>query len=189
MNLPNKITVLRVCLVPVYLVFAMIDSIPHNWLFAFIVFVGASFTDMLDGKIARKNGLITDFGKFLDPLADKVLVIAALVALIPIGFAGVVPIMLIITREFAVSGLRMMAASNNGTVIAANSWGKIKTASQMFIISFTLGMLEISEILGSASVYNFTKNFSYYAVWLLAIYTAISGFVYIWQNRSVISDM
>lgn len=189
MNLPNKLTVLRVCLVPVYLLFALCDSIPHNWLFAFIVFLGASITDLLDGKIARKNNLVTDFGKFMDPLADKVLVIAALMALIPFGFAGVIPIFLIITREFMVSGIRMIAASNNGKVIAANMWGKVKTTLQMVVICVTLAMLEIAEIIGSVQMYSIVKVSCYAAVWVLAIYTAISGFVYVWQNRSVISNM
>ena len=187
MNLPNKLTVLRVLLVPVYLLFAMCDSIPHNWLAAFIVFVGASITDLLDGRIARRDGLVTNFGTFLDPLADKILVISALLAFMPMGFAGVVPLVLIVSREFAVSGVRMLAASSNGTVIAANIWGKVKTALQMVVISASLLLLEVAEITGSASLFGFCRAFTYAAIWVLAFVTALSGAVYLWQNRSLLS--
>jgi len=187
MNLPNKLTVLRMFLVPVYLVFALCDSIPYNWLFAFVVFVGASFTDMLDGKIARRDGLVTNFGKFMDPLADKLLVSAALIAFIPMGFAGVIPNIIVIFREFAVSGIRMIAASSNGTVIAANIWGKVKTALQMVVISATLALLGIAELIGSAEMFFTVGICCYWAIWLLAIYTFISGVVYVWQNRALIN--
>ena len=119
MNLPNKLTCLRVLLIPVFLIFLYIGAIPYHFLLALVVFAAASITDALDGKIARARGLVTNFGKFLDPLADKVLVITALLAFIEL--------------EFMVSGLRMLTASE-GVVVAAGIWGKLKTAFTMVTI-------------------------------------------------------
>lgn len=118
MNLPNKLTLLRALLVPVFIVFALIDKIPLNYTAALIVFALASLTDALDGHIARKNNLVTTFGKFLDPLADKVLVISALAVFVDLGIISAVPFVIIIAREFMVSGLRLVAADSRIVVAA-----------------------------------------------------------------------
>ncbi|MEG2053350.1 MAG: CDP-diacylglycerol--glycerol-3-phosphate 3-phosphatidyltransferase, partial [Oscillospiraceae bacterium] len=125
MNLPNKLTVLRVLLIPVFIVFVSFKQIPYATLLAMVVFAVASFTDFLDGKIARKNNLVTDFGKFMDPLADKILTTTAIVYMTIAGVCHPVVLVIILTREFAVSGVRMVAAAAGGKVIAANIWGKV----------------------------------------------------------------
>jgi len=145
MNLPNKLTVLRIFLVPVFLFFLLVTSIPQHALFAFLAFVAASVTDWLDGSIARKQNLITTFGKFLDPLADKILVLAAMIAFIPLGFCSAVAVIIVITREFAVTSLRLVAASD-GVVIAAGKSGKVKTAVQMVCIVAILFFYALSGI-------------------------------------------
>ena len=139
MNLPNKLTMLRILLIPVFMVFVELDSLPGHMLWAFAVFVAASLTDMIDGKIARKYNLITDFGKFMDPLADKILVTAALVYFIPLGLAPAWVVILILAREFLVTSLRLIAAGK-GIVIAADRWGKYKTATTMVWIAYALLM-------------------------------------------------
>lgn len=142
MNLPNKLTLLRMALIPVFLL-CMMWSFPHHHLLALIIFAGASYTDMLDGQIARKRGLVTNFGKFMDPLADKLLVMSALVCFtqLPDAFElfnmPAVVLVVILAREFAVTALRTLA-SDAGVVIAADKWGKIKTVSQMVWICYAL---------------------------------------------------
>ena len=139
MNLPNKLTILRVLLIPVFVVFLLAkDAIgPWSVYVALIIFIIASLTDMLDGKIARKHNLITDFGKFADPLADKLLTTTAFLYMLVDGVCDPVVLAIILAREFAVSGLRMVAAgAPGGKVIAANMWGKVKTALQMLTICF-----------------------------------------------------
>ena len=139
MNLPNKLTVLRVIMVPVYVVLQLWDFWPGytKWL-ALAVFIIASLTDLADGKIARKYNLVTNFGKFMDPLADKLLVCAALVCLTYLNKVPAWIVIIIISREFIISGIRLIA-SDNGVVIAASMWGKVKTVFQMFMIGFLIG--------------------------------------------------
>ncbi|MEG1994555.1 MAG: CDP-diacylglycerol--glycerol-3-phosphate 3-phosphatidyltransferase, partial [Oscillospiraceae bacterium] len=137
MNLPNKLTVLRICLIPLFLFFLYCNFIPHNFLIALVVFGAASFTDMLDGKIARKHNLVTDFGKFMDPLADKLLVISAMIAFVGLNLASSIVVIIILAREFLVTSLRLVAA-NSGVVIAADKWGKYKTVSQMMWVSYIM---------------------------------------------------
>ena len=146
MNLPNKLTLLRVCLIPVFLLFVYVSAIPCHYLLALIVFAAASLTDMLDGKIARKHNLVTNFGKFLDPLADKVLVITALIVLVdlPDFRMNAIPLIIIVAREFMVSGLRLLAAED-GVVIPAGIWGKLKTAFTMVTLVGSLLYLSLAE--------------------------------------------
>ena len=132
MNLPNKLTVGRIILVP-FFVAAMLIDFPLHHLVALIIFVIASLTDMLDGKIARKNNLVTDFGKFADPLADKILVLAALLCFVQNGYCDCVAVIIVLFREFSVTSIRLISASK-GKVVAANIFGKIKTVSQMIAI-------------------------------------------------------
>ena len=133
MNLPNKLTVLRVIMVPFFVFFMLTDvgGAANKWI-ALVLFIVASLTDMLDGKIARKYNLVTNFGKFMDPLADKLLVCSAMICLIPLGKLPTAVVIVIIAREFIISGFRLVAADND-IVIAASYWGKFKTVSQMFM--------------------------------------------------------
>lgn len=131
-NLPNKLTLLRIILVP-FVIAAILIQFPFHFLVAGILFGIASITDALDGKIARRDNLITDFGKFADPLADKILVISVLVCFVKFGLCGAVPLIIIIFREFAVTSVRLVASAK-GKVIAANMWGKVKTVSQIAAI-------------------------------------------------------
>ena len=130
MNLPNKLTMLRIILIPVFLVLVLVDRIPMHYLWSLIVFLAACITDTLDGNIARKRNLVTDFGKLMDPLADKLLVTACMMIFVGWGRMLSWVVFIVIAREFAISGLRMVAASN-GTVIAAGWSGKIKTSCTM----------------------------------------------------------
>ena len=140
MNLPNKLTMMRVILVPFFLLFLLVDGIPLHGLWALVIFAAASITDALDGHIARSRGLITDFGKFLDPVADKVLVFAALIAFTELGFASSVAVVIMMAREFLVSSMRMVAASK-GKVIAAGKSGKVKTAVTMVSMEATWALM------------------------------------------------
>ena len=181
MNLPNKLTVLRIILVPVFMAFIYIDSIPLHFLWAAIIFAIASLTDMLDGKIARKRNLITTFGKFLDPLADKILVIAALAVFVEIPEIqmSAIPLVIIITREFMVSGMRLLA-DEDGVVIAAGICGKLKTAFTMAAIVVILLYLVIFCDLGLGSgVQDFVRTWVLDSlIWISAALTVISGVVY-----------
>ena len=185
MNLPNKLTMLRVILVPVFMVFAAYsrygtaDFNPTFALIAGIIFAVASFTDFLDGYLARKNNLVTDFGKFMDPLADKCLTTAAFIYMVACGICSPVVLAVILFREFAVAGVRMLAAET-GTVIAANMWGKVKTVLQMLTIIFYYFAMALAPADG-VGVISFTTQV---LCWAVAAVTALSGCIYLWQNRS-----
>ena len=152
-----------------------------------IVFAAASFTDYLDGHLARKWHMVTDFGKFSDPLADKLLTTVALIYMMRDGVCSPVVLCIILAREFAVSGLRMVAAgAKDGKVIAANMWGKVKTVLQMLTIIFYFFGISLTygnTVLGNLNVW----LISYWLCWLVAAATAISGIKYLWDNRSFIN--
>ena len=133
MNLPNKLTLLRVIMIPFFLIFLLLDITPYDKWIALAIFVIASLTDLADGKIARKYNLITNFGKFMDPLADKLLVCSAMIAIIELERIPAWIVIVIIAREFIISGFRLVA-SDNGVVIAASYWGKFKTTFQMIMV-------------------------------------------------------
>jgi CDP-diacylglycerol--glycerol-3-phosphate 3-phosphatidyltransferase len=133
MNLPNKLTMLRVLLIPFFVFFMLTDFVPYSNYIAVAIFIVASLTDLADGKIARKYNLVTNFGKFMDPLADKLLVCSALLCLVDRGRLACWIAIIIISREFIISGFRLVAA-DNGVVIAASYWGKFKTTFQMLMI-------------------------------------------------------
>ncbi len=194
MNLPNQLTILRTAMVPIFLLF-MFLPIKHNYLYAFIVFALASVTDALDGMIARKYNLITNFGKFMDPLADKILTISAFIALIPVAVElnvstlFVIAVVIIISRELAVTGFRILAADNK-IVIAADIWGKIKTVLQMVWICYTLLFLWVTEEFSALndSLMRVLTAIFYYGIILLAVVTFISGARYILNNRKVLTE-
>ncbi len=190
MNLANKLTILRMFLVPVFLVFMAVKGIPYGSIIATLVFILASLTDKLDGYIARSRNQITNFGKFMDPLADKLLVTAALVSLVELQLLPAWAAMVIIAREFAVSGLRTVAASE-GTVIAASNWGKAKTVIQIVAIILLLIKANITTIpIDGLSNTGFLNDFFRVApnfVMLLAVLiTIISGVDYFIKNKTVI---
>ncbi|MBR4719840.1 MAG: CDP-diacylglycerol--glycerol-3-phosphate 3-phosphatidyltransferase [Lachnospiraceae bacterium] len=176
MNLPNKLTVLRVIMIPFFVFFMLVDIIPGytKWI-ALAIFIFASFTDMFDGWFARKYGLITDFGKFMDPLADKLLVCSALICLVKNGSLAAWMAIIIISREFIISGLRLIA-SDNGVVIAASYWGKFKTVFQMIMIGMLIGDLK----------FKLFKIATQLVVWIALILTVISLVDYMYKNREVI---
>lgn len=173
MNLPNKLTLFRVILIPFFLVFLLTDlgGVYGRWI-ALGIFVIASLTDLLDGKIARKYHLITNFGKFMDPLADKLLVCSAMIAFVELGQMPAWIVIVIISREFAVSGFRLVAADNN-VVIAASWWGKTKTVSQMVMVILMIANVEqlamVTEIV----------------MWLALVLTLISMIDYFIKNKNV----
>ncbi len=193
MNLANKLTMIRIFLVPVFLIFITVEDIPYGSIIATVVFIIASLTDQLDGHIARSRNQITNFGKFMDPLADKLLVTAALVSLVELNLVAGWAVVVILAREFAVSGLRTLAASD-GIVIAASWWGKIKTVTQMIAILLLLLKVNINT---SANAINFINNNSYLnsfftyvpetIMFIAVLITIISGIDYFVKNKHVIS--
>lgn len=190
MNLPNKLTLTRIILVPVFMVFVSLTQIgtedfnPTWYLVAGIIFAAASFTDFLDGHLARKWNMVTDFGKFADPLADKLLTTVAFIYMLRDGVCSPVVLCIILAREFAVSGLRMVAAgAKDGKVIAANMWGKVKTVLQMITIILYFFM----AALGGPTDIGMTSFVAQVLCWLVAIATAVSGIKYLWDNRSFIN--
>lgn len=193
MNLPNKLTVLRMILVP-FFVLALLWPFPHHFLVALALFGVASYTDHLDGMLARKNNQITDFGKFMDPLADKILVISALVCFVSLDLCDVWLVLLIIAREFMVTSIRLVAAGK-GSVIAANNWGKVKTVSQIVAICVILLLQYIVE-LGDMRLIPFVNGDTVLLFWgigevFLAIATffaVLSGLIYLKHNWDVVKN-
>ena len=186
MNLPNKLTMMRVILVPVFMVFAAMahfgtpEFSAAFSLVAGIIFAVASITDFLDGYIARKNHLVTDFGKFMDPLADKCLTTAAFIYMVVDGLCSPIVLAVILFREFAVAGVRMIAAET-GTVIAANMWGKVKTVLQMLTIIFYYFAAALAGA-GAAGTIGLVTTV---LCWLCGAATLLSGCIYLWQNRQL----
>ena len=201
MNLPNKLTLTRILLVPVFMIFASLTGLngiadgsfqPTYYLIAGIVFAAASFTDFLDGHLARKWNMVTDFGKFADPLADKLLTTVAFIYMMRDGVCSPVVLCIILAREFAVSGLRMVAAgAKDGKVIAANMWGKVKTVLQMLSIIFYFFGMSIASMSVTGTEQGVRQilviSISMVLCWLVAAVTAVSGIKYLWDNRSFIN--
>ncbi|MBR3791602.1 MAG: CDP-diacylglycerol--glycerol-3-phosphate 3-phosphatidyltransferase [Clostridia bacterium] len=179
MNTANKITILRIILVPIFMALMLIgNDAARMW--ALAIFIIASISDWLDGYIARNYNQVSNFGKFMDPLADKILTTAAFMALMEIGrlWFGSVAIMLILTREFMVAGLRMNA-STNGTVIAASMFGKVKTVVQMIAIIASIALTH--SVFPQETSILMTNIF----VWASTVVTVVSGIDYLWKNRQV----
>ena len=189
MNTPNKLTILRMILVPFFLAVVLLNF-KHNYLVALILFCLASVTDWFDGMLARKHNLITNFGKFLDPLADKMLTTAALLAFIKME--SIIPGALIVAfitlfREFVVAGVRLSAVADGGKVVAANIWGKLKTVSQMFaiiIILFALWLMKEGVV--PFAVSNIINICGVALLWISAVLTIISGVIYVVDNAKFI---
>lgn len=187
MNLPNKLTVLRVLLIPLFIALVSLPFIPGSMLWAALIFALASLTDYFDGHIARKRDLVTDFGKFMDPLADKILTTTAIVYMLVDGVCDPIALLVILAREFAVAGVRMVAAADGGKVIAASFFGKVKTVLQMVTILayyITAGLQQT----GGAFVNSYIpQTATYILMWIVAVVTLLSGIQYIWQNRSFVN--
>ncbi len=182
LNLPNQLTVLRMCLVPIFVIFFLFSSNYDSVLLRLIplvIFVFAALTDAFDGHIARRDNLITDFGKFMDPLADKLLVTSAMICFVELGYLSSWIVILIIAREFIISGFRMLASSK-GITIAANIWGKIKTISQMILI-----ILILFDFANFFEVFNFLIGPLTVITVLLTIISAAS---YVYDNKKVIGS-
>ena len=188
MNLPNRLTLLRIALVPVFVVLLLIPAIPHRYLLAMAVFGAAALTDLFDGKIARKHNLITNFGKLMDPLADKILVTAALLCFIELDLSGSLVVILILTREFLVTSLRCVALES-GTVIAANQWGKAKTVMQIVAILVVMALQELALLFPVLAELLPLVLIGEIFLWISAVLTVISGVIYIWDNRACIGDI
>ena len=177
MNLPNKLTILRVIMIPFFVFFLLsgVGGSASKWI-ALVIFAAASITDTLDGYIARRDNLITDFGKFMDPLADKLLVCSAMICLIPSGKLPTAVVIVIIAREFIISGFRLIA-SDNGVVIAASYWGKFKTTFQMLmIIVLILNLGGVFDMIGLV------------LTWIALILTVVSLIDYLVKNKQVILE-
>lgn len=193
MNLANKLTMLRIILVPIFLIFIVVKGIPYGSIIATLIFIIASLTDQLDGYIARSRNEITNFGKFMDPLADKLLVTAALISLVEFNLIPGWATVVIIAREFAVSGLRTLAASE-GKVIAASWWGKIKTVTQIIAILLLLFQVNIESTAYLSNMVDnneIVKTFFAYApkiaLIIAVLMTIVSGIDYFVKNKHVIS--
>lgn len=176
MNLPNKLTVIRILAIPLFLIFLYISKGVFRFL-PLLIFAAAAITDAIDGYIARRDNLITDFGKFMDPLADKLLTASAFIAFVEIGYLSSWVVVLIISREFLVSGFRTLAASK-GVTIAANNWGKVKTIFQMILI--------IVVLLNYTGYFEFTNLWIGPLVAIVVLLTVTSGATYIYENLNVI---
>ena len=195
MNLPNKLTILRILLVPIMVIIPYLNiqgeflDIPISFLIMELIFIIASITDKLDGTIARKRNLVTTFGKFLDPIADKILVLAALIILVELGkIPGWIPI-IVLFREFVVSGYRLIAVGNSGKVIAASIWGKLKTVTQM--IAIILAFIDIGTFFeftkGTLSSWHLVVNALMSIMMIVSVIAAIfSGYDYVKDGKDLL---
>ncbi len=191
MNLPNKLTVARILLTP-FFVAALLLDFPLHYLVALALFGGASLTDLFDGKIARRRGLITDFGKFADPLADKILVISALLCFVQLGLCDCVAVIIVLFREFTVTSIRLIAAAK-GEVIAANIFGKIKTVTQMVAVICIMVMQLALELPRFGIIFPDAVGTAFFLIgealiWITVFFAVLSGIIYIKQNRHFIAD-
>ncbi len=186
MNLPNKLTMLRIFMIPIFVFCLLANFIPYHSFIALGVFIVASLTDLLDGKIARKRNLVTNFGKFMDPLADKLLVVSALLCLLVVDdgmrmcsnqIVGLIAVLIIVGREFIISGFRLVA-SDAGIVIAASIWGKFKTATTMVAICFMLVVKELPIL----------KDVTMILFWVAVTLTIVSLTDYLIKNKAVMAD-
>lgn len=179
MNTANKITLIRIAMIPIFLFFFLTSIVPYSNYIALIIFIVAAATDGIDGHIARKYNQITDFGKFIDPLADKILVISALVCMVEFGLVSSIPLIIIISREFIVTGLRIVAMGS-GKVIAAAMSGKLKTVTQIITVAFIVFIKDFIPAFPSLKV------IADILVWLTAAITVYSGVEYMIKNKSLI---
>lgn len=188
MNLPNKLTIFRMIMIVPFVILLLGNYQQWGWFtaifggiseyvdyIALAIFIIASLTDLIDGKIARKYNLVTNFGKFMDPLADKLLVCAAMIALVEMGRIPSWIVIIIISREFIISGFRLIA-SDNGVVIAASYWGKFKTTFQMIMVCLMIANIEVIAVVTTV------------IMWIALVLTVVSLIDYLWKNKDVMKD-
>ena len=192
MNSPNKLTLMRIILVPFFVAALLINTIPYHYIIALVLFAVASITDMLDGKIARKYNMVTDFGKFADPLADKILVISALLCFVQSGLCDCVAVIILLFREFTVTSIRLIAAAK-GKVVAANIWGKVKTVVQMVSLICILVMQIVLELVSFFAPVPDVLQTVFFGIgegmiWVSTFFAVLSGVIYVAQNKHFISD-
>lgn len=196
MNLPNKLTLTRIILTP-FFVLAILLDFPFHYLAALVIFSIASITDMIDGKIARSKNLVTNFGKFCDPLADKILVLSALLCFVQNNLCNCIIVIIVIFREFAVSSIRLLAAAE-GKVVAANIWGKVKTVTQIvaiiliFVLQFVLELMTMGIIPISLEGIEVSRTIFYLigdiSLWISTLFCIISGIIYFIDNKEFFSE-
>ena len=185
MNTPNKLTIARMIATPIFMAVMLLEALPYRFLIAMLLFAAASLTDMIDGKMARKYNLVTDFGKFLDPLADKMLTTSAYLGFIfvfkdtPYCWQMVAIVFIVLFREFMVSSLRLVTVSSGGKVVAANIWGKLKTVSQMVGIVVALLAYTLISDFGITSITAASNILIIALFWLSAVLCVISGVIYL----------
>ena len=184
LNLPNKLTIFRMIITPFFLAVIISESIPHHFIYGAVLFGIGSLTDFIDGRIARKNNQITVFGKLADPVADKMLTTAALLAFMSFGLCNIWIVMIVLIREFAITSFRL-AASAQGVVIPANIYGKLKTISQMVFTIIIMILGELVYIKALPDTFNLPLV-SNALLWITAVLAVISGVVYIKQSVKLI---
>lgn len=197
MNLPNKLTILRIVIVP-FMVATLLIDFPFHYFVSGLLFGAASLTDYFDGKIAREQNLITNFGKFADPIADKILVISALVCFLSLGLCDPVIIIIVLFREFVVTSVRLSAAAQ-GKVVAANIWGKVKTVTQIiaivtvFVLQVALEIVALFTNPATSAIYTSLSGAFYIlgeaVLWISVIFAVVSGLKYVLDNKEAITDM
>lgn len=185
MNIANRLTILRIFLVFPAVFCVLYSPLPYRWFCCFMVFILASFTDFLDGKIARKMNYITDFGKIMDPLADKILIISMLICFVGLKMIPILPVVLIVMREFIITSVRFLIIEKSNKVIAANIFGKLKTISQIIAISAIILFQVYIEIFGSINS-GIVINTSGILMWISCVFSVLSGVIYIWENRKLL---
>ncbi len=187
MNLPNKLTVIRMILTPFFLI-TLLLQFPFHYAVALFIFIVASITDYLDGNIARKQGIVTSFGKFLDPIADKMLTTAAFLGfmVLNIGWGTVWITFIVLLREFIVASVRMVAVSSGGKVIAANIWGKLKTVVQMIAIIFAIAAEQFKALFDFPVLSGILNILTSVFLWISAVLCVISGVIYLIDNKEFI---
>lgn len=187
MNLPNKLTLIRVCMVPVFVIFMLAEFVPYRYILALVIFTLASYTDHLDGKIARSQNLITNFGKLMDPLADKILVMSALICFVKLGLASTACVIVIMIREFAVTSIRLVAVEQ-GKVIPANNWGKAKTISQMVAIITILALQSLLQLNLLTNTGGIIQMIGDILMYIATFLTLISGVIYVKSAAYMFTD-
>ncbi len=194
MNTPNKLTLARMIATPIFMA-TMLINFPYHYAVALVLFIAASLTDMIDGKMARKYNMVTDFGKFMDPLADKMLTTSAYLGFMfvygttTLSWHIVAITFIVLFREFAVSSIRLVAVTAGGKVVAANMWGKCKTVSQMAGIIIALAVYALNEFVTiSSGVFAVLDIVIIALFWLSALLCVISGVIYIWGGREYIAN-
>ncbi len=188
MNLPNRLTVARIITTPIFML-CLLWEFPFNNFVAMLIFIAASLTDLFDGQYARRHNMVTDFGKFLDPLADKMLTTAAFIGFVAkgVGYQSVWILFIVLFREFMVSSIRLIAVSSGGKVIAANFWGKLKTVSQMTAIIYVLFAEGVKGAFDIPLLHAVLNIFTDLFLWVSALLCIVSGVIYLKDNLSLLN--